>query len=111
MDTSKYVKKCPRCGTKIEPERTATTGDKVYGGITGASGAAIGFSFGGPIGAAIGAAAGYLIGKATIMSIENDHDMEQWFKFKCPKCGIEWKEKIHTNDDPDDPSWLRNAPY
>lgn len=111
MDTSKYIKKCPRCGTDIEPERYATTGDKVYGGITGASGAAIGLSFGGPIGAVIGAAAGYLIGKATIMSIENDHDMEQWFKFKCPKCGIEWKEKIHTNDDPDDPSWLMNAPY
>ena len=58
MDTSKYIKKCPRCGTEIEPERSATTGDKIYGGITGASGTIIGFSFGGPIGAAQGGGKG-----------------------------------------------------
>lgn len=111
MDTTKFIKKCPRCGTEIEPERTATTGDKVYGGITGTSGAVLGFSFGGPIGAAIGGVVGYYIGKKTIMAIEDDHDENQWFKYKCPKCGCEWKEKIHTNDHPDDPRWLMNAPY
>ena len=113
MDTSKYIKKCPRCGTEIEPERYATKGDKALGGVTAVSGALIGATFGGPIGAGIGAIAGYFAGKATIMSIENDHDMNQWFKYKCSnsKCGCEWKEKIHTNDDPDDPSWIANAPY
>lgn len=30
---------------------------------------------------------------------------------KCPRCGCEWKEIIHTNDDPDDPSGMANAPY
>lgn len=76
MDTSKYIKKCPRCGTKIESDRSK--GDR-----------------------------------ATIIFIENDHDMNQWFKNKCsnPKCGIEWKETIHTNDNPDDPSWMMNALY
>lgn len=110
MDTSKYKKNCPRCGTEIEPERYATKGDKAFGGVTAVSGALIGATFGGPIGAGIGAVAGYFVGKATIMSIENDHDMNQWFKFKCPKCGCTWKEKIHTNDNPDDPSWMANAP-
>ena len=74
MDTSKYTKKCPRCGTEIEPERYATKGDKAFGGV---SGALIGATFGGPIGAGIGAIAGYFAGKTTIMSIENDHDMNQ----------------------------------
>lgn len=111
MDTSKYIKKCPRCGTEIEPERYATKGDKAFGGVTAVSGALIGATFGGPIGAGIGAIAGYCAGKTTIMSIENDHDMNQWFKYKCPRCGCNWKEKIHTNDDPDDPSWIANAPY
>lgn len=111
MDTSKYKKKCPRCGTDIEPERYATKGDKAFGGVTAVSGALIGATFGGPIGAGIGAIAGYFAGKATIMSIENDHDMDQWFKYKCLKCGCNWKEKIHTNDDPDDPSWMMNSPY
>lgn len=111
MDTSKYKKKCPRCGAEIEPERYATKGNKAFGGVTAVSGALIGAAFGGPIGAGIGAIAGYFAGKATIMSIENDHDMNQWFKYKCPKCECNWKEKIHTNDDPDDPSWMMNAPY
>lgn len=111
MDTSKYKKKCPRCGEEIEPERYATKGDKAFGGVTAVSGALIGATFGGPIGAGIGAIAGYFAGKATIMSIENDHDMNQWFKYKCPKCECNWKEKIHTNDDPDGPSWMMNAPY
>lgn len=113
MDTSKYIKKCPRCGTEIEPERYATKGDKAFGGVTAVSGALIGATFGGPIGAGIGAIAGYFAGKATIMSIENDHDMNQWFKYKCSNstCGCEWKVKIHTNDDPDDPSRIANAPY
>lgn len=107
MDTSKYKKKCPRCGTEIDPERYATVGDKVLAGVFGFCGGVVGFGLGGPA----GAAAGYYGGKATVMSIENDHDMNQWFKFKCPKCGCEWKEKIHTNDHPDDPSWLMNQPY
>ena len=108
MDTSKYIKKCPRCGTEIEPERCATTGDKVVGGITGASGAAVGFAFGGPIGAGIGAIAGYFLGRSSDMSISDDYDENQWFQYKCDKCGCTWKEKIHTNDNPDDPTWLIN---
>lgn len=28
MDTSKYIKKCPRCGTEIELDRYTTAGDK-----------------------------------------------------------------------------------
>lgn len=111
MDTSKYIKKCPRCGTDIEPDRYATTVDKIMGGVTGVSGAAIGFAVGGPIGAAVGAAVGYWGGKASMLSIEDDHDMTQWFKYKCPNCGCNWKEKIHTNDHPDDTSWIANAPY
>lgn len=111
MDKSKYKKKCPRCDTNIEPQRYATIGDKILGGVFGFCGAVVGLGLGGPWGAAAGAAAGYYGGKATVLSIENDHDQNQWFKYKCPKCGCEWKEKIHTNDDPDDPSWLMNAPY
>lgn len=42
MDTSKYIKKCPRCGTEIEPKRYATKGDKAFGGVTAVSGALIG---------------------------------------------------------------------
>lgn len=108
MDTTKLIKKCPRCGTEIEPNRYATKGDKAIGGITALSGAAVGFAFGGPIGAAIGGTIGYFGGKAGMMSIEDDHDMQQWFKYKCPKCGINWKEKIHTNDNPEDTRWLSN---
>ena len=26
--------------------------------------------------------------------------------YKCLRCGFEWKEKIHTNDDPDEPIWM-----
>ena len=111
MDTSQYIKKCPRCGTEIEPERYATTGDKILAGIIGAGGAVAGFALGGPIGATIGAAGGYAAGKKTVMSIEDDSDQSQWFIYKCPDCGCEWKEKIHTNDDPDDSSWIANAPY
>lgn len=54
MDKSIYIKKCPRCGTEIEPEQSATTGDNIYGGITGASGAVIGYSFDGSVGASQG---------------------------------------------------------
>lgn len=52
-------------------------------------------------------------GKATtIISIENDHNMNQWYKYKCPKpkCGCEWKEKIHNNDGSDNLCWIVNAP-
>ena len=56
MDTSPYIKNCPKCGTEIEPERYATTGDKILAGIIGAGGAVAGFALGGPIGATIGAA-------------------------------------------------------
>ena len=111
MDTSKYIKKCPRCGTDIEPKRYATTGTKLLAGFMGLCGGIVGFGIGGPVGAAVGATIGYFGNKVTIMSIENSHEEDQWFKFKCPKCGCEWKEKIHTNDNPDDPSWLANAPY
>lgn len=111
MDTTKYKKKCPRCGTEIEPKRYDTAGDKILAGIIGAGGALVGFCVGGPVGAVAGATAGYYGGKATIRSIENDHDENQWFKYKCPNCGCNWKEKIHTNDHPDDPTWLTNVPY
>ena len=111
MDTSQYIKKCPRCGTEIEPERYATTGDKALSGVMAASGAAAGFAIGGPVGAIIGGVVGYFGGKKAIMSLEDDCQETQWFIYKCPNCGCEWKERIHTNDDPDDPSWLGNAPY
>lgn len=111
MNLSDYKKKCPRCGTEIEPDRCASTGTKVIAGIMGACGGLIGFGLGGPVGAAAGAAAGYYGGKKTVMSIEDDHDENQLFQNKCPHCGCNWNEKIHTNDHPDDPSWLGNAPY
>lgn len=111
VNTSKLIKKCPRCHTDIEPERYATTGDKVLAGFYGACAAVLGFSIGGPVGAVAGATAGYYGSMKTIMSIEDDHDKEQWFKYVCPKCGIEWKEEIHTNDHPDDPSWISNQAY
>lgn len=109
MDTSKYIKPCPRCGTSIEPKRHASWGVHVLAGVAGVCGGVIGFAFGGPVGGAGGAAATYAIAKHNIMSIEDDHDENQWFKYKCPKCGCNWKEKIHTNDHPDDPSWLINS--
>lgn len=108
MDTSKYIKECPRCHTEIEPDRYATAGDKAIGGVSGLSGAAIGFGVGGPVGAVIGGVIGYFAGKSAVMSAEDSHDMNQWFKYKCPNCGCTWKEKIHTNDNPDDPSTLMN---
>lgn len=111
MDTKKHIKKCPRCGTEIEPQRCATAGDNALGGVTAASGAAIGFALGGPVGGVIGAAVGFFGGRASVMAIENDHDENQWFKYECSKCGCNWKEKIHTNDNPDDPTWMMNAPY
>lgn len=109
MDTSKYIKKCPRCGEEIEPERCATLGDKIMGGVVGTCGAVIGAFFGGPLGGAGGAAAGYELGKHSMMSISDDHDENQWFKYKCPNCGTNWKEKIHTNDHPDDIGPLVNS--
>ena len=106
MDTKKYKKKCPRCGTEIEPQRHATSGDNAIGGVTAVSGAAIGMALGGPVGAAIGGAIGFLGGRASMMAIENEHDENQWFKYNCPNCGCNWKEKIHTNDHPDDSSHI-----
>lgn len=108
MDTTKLIKPCPRCGTDIEPDRHATLTDHLIGGITAFTGGAFGFFVAGPVGAAGGAVAGYEIGKHSMMSIEDEHDEEQWFKFKCPNCGCNWKEKIHTNDDPQDNSSLMN---
>ena len=110
MDTSNLKKKCPRCNTEIEPKRYATAGDEAFSGLCGAGGAAIGFTLGGPVGAVIGAAVCYFGNKKAVMSIKDHHDKSQWFKYKCPKCGCQWKEKIHTNDDPEDPSWM-NAAY
>lgn len=103
MDTKKYIKKCPKCGTEIEPQRCASAGDNALGGVTAASAAAIGFVLGGPVGGVIGAAVGFFGGRASVMAIENDHDENHLFKYVCPKCGCNWKEKIHTNDHPDDP--------
>lgn len=40
-----------------------------------------------PVGGAGGAAATYAIAKHNIMSVEDDHDENQWFKYKCPNCG------------------------
>lgn len=111
MDTSKYKKKCPLCGTEIEPKRHTTGTARFLGGVISLSGATIGFCLGGPIGAAAGAALGYVGGRETAKSMENDYDPSQWFKFKCPKCGCNWKERIHTNDDPDDPTILMNIPH
>lgn len=110
MDTCYFKKKCPRCNTEIEPKRIATAGDEAFSGMCGAGGAAIGFTLGGPVGAIVGAAVSYFGNKKAIMSIKDHHDKSQWFKYKCPKCGCQWKEKIHTNDDPEDPSWI-NAAY
>ena len=107
--TNSFVKKCPRCGAEITAERCATAGDRIIGGTVGASGALVGFALGGPIGAIIGGTIGYFGGKESMMSIEDDHDMSQWYRFKCPNCDYECKEKIHTNDSPDDPSVLHNT--
>ena len=111
MDTSKYIIKCPQCGTEIEPKRCASTGTKVLAGVLGLCGGLVGFGLGGPVGAAAGAAAGYAGGKKTVMSIEDDHDSNLWLKYKCPNCGYERKEKKHANNNPDDPCWIGNAPY
>ena len=89
MDTSKYIKKCPRCSTEIEPERYATKGDKAFGGVTAVSGALIGATFVGPIGAGIDAIAGNFAGKSTIMTIENDHDMNQWLSSNVPNAAVQ----------------------
>lgn len=62
---------------KYTSERCATKGDKAFGGVTAVSGALIGATFVGPIGDGIGVVAGYFAGKATIMSIENGHDINQ----------------------------------
>lgn len=76
MDTNKYIKECPRCNTAIEPEIFATLGDKVLAGVFGTCATVIGFGFDGPLGAAR-AATGYVGGKAMVMSIEDDYDMNQ----------------------------------
>ena len=57
MDTSKYIKKCPRCGTDIEPKRHASWGVHALAGVAGVCGGVIGFTFGVPVGRAGGAAA------------------------------------------------------
>lgn len=41
MDTSKYIKKCPRCGTDIEPKRHATWGVHALAGVAGVCGGVI----------------------------------------------------------------------
>ena len=110
MDTSTIINKCQRCGTEKEPGRRST---KPYGGMTAVSGALISATFGGSVDAGIGAIASYFAGKATIMSIKNDHDMNQCFKDKYPnpKCGYKWKEKNQANDNPDNQSWVAYIPY
>ena len=108
-NTKDYIKKCPRCGTDIEPKRFATKGDKALAGVMGVVGGIVGFAFGGPWGAAAGAVASYYANKAAILSIEDDHDENQWYKYSCPKCGTNWTEKLHTNDDPSAPSWLNSG--
>ena len=110
MDTSKYIKKCPNCGTEIEPYRIATTGDKVVAGLGGAGGAIAGFALGGPIGAVIGGAITYAIGKSNLMDNDDNCSESQLFKYECSNCGYTWEQKIHTNDNPDDPS-MTGFPY
>ena len=112
MNAKKYIKKCPKCGTEIEPQRCASAGDNALGGVAAASAAAIGFALGGPVGGVIGAAVGFFGGRASVMGIENDHDENHLFRYVCPKCGCNWKEKIHTNDHPDDSSHiLTGSPF
>lgn len=111
VDTSQYIKKCPKCNIDIEPVRAASTSTKALAGVMGGAGALLGFALGGPVGAVIGGAAGYAANKANLMDIEDTHDHTQCYEYKCPQCGHSWKEKIHTNDNPGDPSWLGNAPY
>lgn len=110
-DTTQFIKKCPKCGTDVEPKRSASTSTKVLAGIMSGGGVVIGATFGGPVGAVIGGLVGYALNKVTIMDIEDTHDQSQCYKYKCPKCGHSWKENIHTNDNPEDPSWLGNVPY
>lgn len=50
MDTTKYIKPCPRCGTDIEPKRHASWGVHALAGVAGVCGGVIGFAFGGPVG-------------------------------------------------------------
>lgn len=109
--TSQYIKKCPKCGTEIEPVRSASTSTKVLAGLMSGGGVVIGATFGGPVGAVIGGVLGYVANKVTIMDIEDTHDHSQCYKYKCPNCGHSWKENIETNDNPEDPSWIGNAPY
>lgn len=111
MDTSIYIKKCPRCKTKIVPQRHVATGDNLLAGFMGLCGGIVGVGIGVPADAARETAIGYLGNKATIMSIENGYDKSQWVKYKCSICGCEWNEKIHTNDHLDDSIWMANAPY
>lgn len=101
MDTQKLIKQCPRCGTPIEPSRSATALDHGIGGVGAVSCGIIGLELGGPIGGIIGAAIGYAAGKSANMSNADIHNSKQWYKYKCPKCGTNWKEKIHTNDNPE----------
>lgn len=109
VDTSKYIKKCPKCDVDIKPIRTASTSTKALAGVMGGAGALVGFGLGGPIGAVIGGTVGYVANKANLMDMEDSHDHTQCYEYKCPKCGLSWKENIETNDDPDDPSWMMMA--
>ena len=109
VDTSKYIKKCSKCGTDIEPVHAAFTSTKVLAGVMGGAGALVGLGLGGPVGAVIGGVLGYVANKVTIMDIEDTHDHSQCYKYKCPNCGHSWKENIETNDNPEDPSWLTMA--
>lgn len=84
MDTSKYIKKYPQHGMGFESDRYSTKVDKGFGGKTAVSRALIRVTFGNPVEAGIETIVGYFADKVAIMSIENNHDMNQWFKYKCP---------------------------
>lgn len=109
MDTKKFIKPCPQCGSGIEPKRCATSFDYTIGGIAGVLGGTVGFFCGGPFGAAIGGALGYKVAKWNTMSIADESRNSQLFKYKCPNCGKTWKEELYTNDNPEDPSWISRA--
>ena len=87
MDTKKYIKKCPKCGIEIEPQRCALAENNTLGSFVAASAAAVGFALGDTVGGLIGAAVGFFGGRASVMAIENDHDEIHLFKYVCPKFG------------------------
>lgn len=46
MDTIKYIKKCPQCGTEIDPRWNETTRPKLLSESLGLCGGVVGFSLG-----------------------------------------------------------------